>query len=61
LRDEQTPVAATVFIRGGPDTVGELRRHAERTARAWALDGRPFLGIALAERLDLVMSQNILG
>ena len=38
LRDEQPPVAATVLIRGGPDTVGKLRRHAERTARAWALD-----------------------
>ena len=30
-----------------------LRRHAERTARAWALDGRPLLGISLFAVLDM--------
>jgi hypothetical protein len=27
--------------------VDKLRRHAQRTARAWALDGQPLLGISV--------------
>lgn len=53
LRDEQPPVATTLLIRGGPDTVDKLRRHAERTARAWALDGRPLPGISVFAVLDM--------
>ena len=53
LRDEQTPVAATLLVRGGPDTADKLRRHAERTARAWALDGQPLLGISVFAVLDM--------
>jgi hypothetical protein len=53
LRNEQTPAAATLLIRGGPDTVDKLRRHAERTARAWALDGLPLLGISVFAVLDM--------
>ena len=52
LRTEQAPDAAAPLIRGGPDTVDKLRRHAERTARAWALDGRPLLGISVFAVLD---------
>ncbi len=59
LRDEQPPAAATVLIRGGPDTVGKLRRHAERTARAWALDGRPFLGISVFAVLDMPLEDQL--
>lgn len=40
LRDEQAPLGATVVVRGGSDTRLKLRRHVERTARAWSLDGR---------------------
>ena len=53
LRNEQPPAAATHLIRGGPDTVDKLRRHAERTARAWALDGQPLLGISVFAVLDM--------
>lgn len=53
LRDEQTPVAATLLVRGGPDTADKLRRHAERTGRAWALDGQPLLGISVFAVLDM--------
>jgi hypothetical protein len=52
LRGEPPPAASTLLVRGGPDTVGKLRRHAERTARAWALDGEPLLGISLFAVLD---------
>jgi hypothetical protein len=53
LRAEQPPVATTLIIRGGPDTVDQLRRHAERTVRAWSLDGVPLLGISVFAVLDL--------
>jgi hypothetical protein len=52
LRDEPPPAASTLLVRGGSDTVGKLRRHAERTARAWALDGEPLLGISVFAVLD---------
>src|SRR5205085_2503450 len=35
------------------DTVEKLRRHAERTARAWALDGRPLWGISIFAVQDM--------
>ena len=53
LRTELTLAAATVLIRGGPDTIDKLRRHAERTARAWALDGQPLFGISVFAVLDM--------
>jgi hypothetical protein len=53
LRDEQQLAAATLLVRGGPDTVSKLRRHAERTARAWALDSQPFFGISVFAVLDM--------
>ena len=53
LRDEQTPAAARLLVRGGPDTADKLRLHAERTARAWALDGQPLLGISVFAVLDM--------
>jgi hypothetical protein len=47
LRGERPPVGTTLVIRGGRDTPEKLRGHAERTARAWALDGQPLLGISV--------------
>jgi hypothetical protein len=38
---------------GGSDTREKLRRHAERTARAWSLDGQPFLGVSVFAVLDV--------
>jgi hypothetical protein len=47
LRDEHPLVGTTLVIRGGRDTPDKLRGHAERTARAWALDGQALLGISV--------------
>ena len=47
LRSEQPPADTTLVVCGGRDTVDKLRRHAERTARAWSLDGKPLLGISV--------------
>jgi hypothetical protein len=52
LRAEQVPEGATIVVRGGSDTRDKLRRHAERTARAWSLDGRPLLGVSVFAALD---------
>jgi len=57
LRDEQAPLGATVVVRGGNDTQVKLRRHAERTARAWSLDGRPLLGISVFAVLDMPLEK----
>jgi hypothetical protein len=47
LRSEQPPADTTLVVRGGRDTIDKLRGHAERTARAWSLDGQPLLGISV--------------
>jgi hypothetical protein len=47
------PQGATIVVRGGSDTVQKLRSHAERTARAWSLDGRPLFGISVFAVLDM--------
>ena len=52
LRAEQPPAATTLVIRGGRDTADKLRSHAQRTARAWSLDGQPLLGISVFAVLD---------
>jgi hypothetical protein len=57
LRDEQAPLGATVVVRGGSDTRVKLRRHVERTGRAWSLDGRPLLGISVFAVLDMPLEE----
>jgi hypothetical protein len=52
LRAEQAPSSATIVVRGGSDTREKLRRHAQRTARAWSLDGQPLLGISVFAVID---------
>lgn len=52
LRAEQPPAETTLVIRGGRDTADKLRGHAQRTARAWSLDGQPLLGISVFAVLD---------
>jgi hypothetical protein len=53
LRPEQPPGRTTLLVRGGRDSVDKLRSHAQRTARAWALDGVPLLGISVFAVLDM--------
>lgn len=57
LRAERPPSAATLVIRGGRDTPDELRTRAQRTARAWALDGQPLLGIFVFAVLDTPLDE----
>jgi hypothetical protein len=47
LRAEQPLADTTMVVRGGRDTTDKLRGHAQRTARAWKLDGQPLLGISV--------------
>ena len=47
LRREETLDETAVLVRGGADTRDKLRRHVQRTARAWSLDGWPLLGISV--------------
>lgn len=51
LRHEQPLAAAALLVRGGPDNIEKLRRHTERTARAWSLDRQPLLGISVFAEL----------
>jgi hypothetical protein len=53
LRKEQLPGTSTVVVRGGRDTADKLLSHAQRTARAWSLDGQPLLGISVFAALDV--------
>jgi hypothetical protein len=55
LRAEQPPATTTLVIRGGRDTLDKLRSHAQRTARAWSLDGQPLLGISVFAVLDITL------
>lgn len=52
LRAELPPAGTTLAIRGGRDTPDKLRSHAQRTTRAWSLDGQPLLGISVFAALD---------
>jgi len=46
-----------MVVRGGRDTVDKLRSHAQRTARAWSLDGRPLLGISVFAVLGMSLEE----
>lgn len=52
LRAGALPAEAVVVVRGGSDTIDKLRRHALRTARAWALDNAPLFGISVFAVVD---------
>lgn len=57
LRGEPTLADANVVVRGGSDTRDKLRRHVERTARAWSLDGEPLLGISVFAVLGMPLEE----
>lgn len=57
LRAEDLPGDATLIVRGGRDTPDKLRTHAQRTARAWSLDGRPLLGISVFAVQDMPLAE----
>lgn len=47
VRLDQLDLGRAIVARGGPDTTDKLRRHAERTHRAFVLDGAPVHGISV--------------
>jgi hypothetical protein len=57
LRAEPPPPDSTRLVRGGRDTLEKLLRHAQRTARAWSLDGHPLLGISVFAVLDMPLDE----
>ena len=57
LRADQPLSSTTLVVRGGRDTPDKLRIHALRTARAWALDGQPLLGISLFAVLGMPLDE----
>jgi len=57
LRREAIPDDAVFVVRGGRDTPAKLRQHAERTARAWSLDGSPLYGISAFAVLDGTLNE----
>jgi hypothetical protein len=52
VRLEPPPSDDVLLLRGGEDTVPKLRRHAERTHRAFTLDGSPVYGLSVFCALD---------
>jgi hypothetical protein len=60
LRADRPLDETALIVRGGRDTLDELRRHAQRTARAWSLDGHPLLGISVFAALDIPLHDLLL-
>jgi hypothetical protein len=54
LRNESLPAAASILVRGGPDTISLIRSHARRTNRLYCLDGSPLWGVSAFGALDEV-------
>ena len=52
LRREPPPDDHVVVVRGGDDDKEKLRRHAERTHRAYALKSEPLYGVSVYCVLD---------
>jgi hypothetical protein len=52
VRAELLDADRTVTLRGGPDNLDKLRRHARRTHRAFELDGAPVYGVSVFCALD---------
>jgi hypothetical protein len=50
-----------LLARGGPDTIERLRKDARRTARRFAPDGRPLLGISVAAAVDVPLDDLLCG
>jgi hypothetical protein len=49
------------MLRGGPDNLDKLRRHAARTHRAFVFDGRPVYGVSVFGALDEIGPASIDG
>jgi hypothetical protein len=52
VREEEPRSDDIVVVRGGPDTLAKLAAHAQRTHRAFSLDGAPFWGVSVFCALD---------
>jgi hypothetical protein len=52
LRAEPSPADTIVVVRGGPANARQLTTHAERTHKAFQLDGVPLWGVSVFAALD---------
>lgn len=52
LRTEPSPADTVVVVRGGPAKARQLTTHAERTHKAFQLDGAPLWGVSVFAALD---------
>ena len=52
LRAERVPDDAVIVVRGGPNSIARLTKHALRTAQFWDLDGEPLFGVSVLCALD---------
>ncbi len=52
LRTEPSPADTVVVVRGGPAKARQLTTHAERTHKAFQLDGVPLWGVSVFAALD---------
>jgi len=50
-----------IVVRGGPDSVASLARHAQRTSRGFLLDGEPFWGVSVMAALDDIGPASLAG
>ena len=61
LRPERVPDDAVIVVRGGPNSITRLARHALRTAQVWDLDGEPLFGVSVLCALDDVGPASLSG
>jgi hypothetical protein len=61
IRDDTPPEDTTVVVRGGPNSIEKLVRHAVRMNRAYQLDGRAFWGVSVFLALDETGEASISG
>lgn len=61
LRQHGMSDGTVIVVRGGPDSLTSLARHARRTARAFALDGQPLWGVSVLAALDDIGPASLVG
>jgi len=61
VRPEAIADDRMIVVRGGPDNLASLARHAQRTSRAFLLDGEPLWGLSVMAALDDIGPASLAG
>ena len=61
VRPEAIADDRMIVVRGGPDNVVSLARHARRTNRGYLLDGEPVWGVSVMAALDDIGPASLTG